>query len=52
MQRFRSPGGSLSAVEILTVLYFYKMKVDPNNPKDPDRDIRIVKRTCFTGPVQ
>ncbi|NLK72614.1 MAG: transketolase [Clostridiales bacterium] len=38
------PGGSLSAVEILTVLYFYKMKVDPNNPKDPDRDIFVLSK--------
>ena len=32
------PGGSLSAVEILTALYFEVMKVDPQNPSDPDRD--------------
>ena len=38
------PGGSLSAVEILTVLYFYKMKVDPDNPKDPDRDIFVLSK--------
>jgi transketolase len=32
------PGGSLSAVEILTSLYFYKMRHDPKNPKWEDRD--------------
>ena len=32
------PGGSLSAVDILTCLYFSKMNVDPQNPKDPNRD--------------
>ena len=32
------PGGSLSAADILTVLYYYKMRIDPKNPKWPDRD--------------
>ena len=32
------PGGSLSAVEILTALYFDKMNIDPTNPKMEDRD--------------
>lgn len=32
------PGGSLSAVEIITTLYFGKMKVDPKNPHWEDRD--------------
>ena len=32
------PGGSLSAADILTVLYFHEMKVDSNNPKWEDRD--------------
>jgi transketolase len=31
-------GGSLSAVEILTVLYFHAMRVDPANPEKLDRD--------------
>lgn len=38
------PGGSLSAVEILTVLYFYKMNIDPENPKMPDRDKFILSK--------
>ena len=32
------PGGSLSAADIFTYLYFEEMNVDPKNPKDPDRD--------------
>ena len=32
------PGGSLSATDILTVLYFHFLKHDPKNPKWPDRD--------------
>ncbi|MBR1948732.1 MAG: transketolase, partial [Alphaproteobacteria bacterium] len=27
------PGGSLSLADTLTYLYFYKMNVDPKNPK-------------------
>jgi len=38
------PGGSLSAVEILTALYFYKMRIDPKNPKWPDRDRFILSK--------
>lgn len=38
------PGGSLSAVEILTALYFEVMHVDPKNPGDPDRDRFILSK--------
>ena len=31
-------GGSMSLCEILAVLYFDKMRIDPANPRDPDRD--------------
>ncbi|MDG5789633.1 transketolase [Evansella sp. AB-P1] len=31
-------GGSLSNTDILTVLYYHKMNVDPNNPKWEERD--------------
>lgn len=31
-------GGSMSAADIVTALYFYKMNHDPENPDDPDRD--------------
>ncbi|MBI4368201.1 MAG: transketolase [Candidatus Omnitrophica bacterium] len=32
------PGGSLSATDLLTALYFKVMRHDPKNPKWPDRD--------------
>lgn len=32
------PGGSLSATDILTVLYFHEMRVDSGNPQWEDRD--------------
>ncbi len=38
------PGGSLSAVEILISLYFYKLKHDPKNPKWNDRDRLIISK--------
>lgn len=38
------PGGSLSAVEILTALYFKEMKIDPNNPKWEDRDRFVLSK--------
>ncbi len=44
------PGGSLSAVEILTTLYFNEMNVDPANPKDMDRD-RFVLSKGHAAPV-
>jgi transketolase len=38
------PGGSLSATEILTALYFYIMKHDPKNPNWADRDRLILSK--------
>lgn len=38
------PGGSLSAADIVTALYFHKMKVDPSNPKWEDRDRFILSK--------
>lgn len=38
------PGGSLSAADILTTLYFEKMKIDPKNPKMEDRDKFILSK--------
>ncbi len=38
------PGGSLSAVELLTVLYFHKMNIDPNDPDKPDRDKFVLSK--------
>ncbi len=43
-------GGSLSIVELLTVLYYDKAKVDPARPDDPDRD-RIVLSKGHAGPA-
>src|SRR4029078_3606360 len=37
-------GGSLSMVEILTALYFSVMKVDPDRPDDPERDIFLLSK--------
>ena len=38
------PGGSLSAADIMTYLYFKEMKVDPQNPDDPDRDRFVLSK--------
>lgn len=38
------PGGSLSCTDILTVLYFNEMKIDPKNPKCPDRDRFVLSK--------
>jgi transketolase len=44
-------GGSLSAVEIITALYFYKMRYDPSNPQWTDRD-RFVMSKGHSVPAQ
>ena len=38
------PGGSLSAVELTTALYFNKINFEPKNPKDPNRDYFILSK--------
>lgn len=43
------PGGSLSAADAYTFLYFEEMNVDPKNPKNPDRD-RFVLSKGHTAP--
>ena len=43
------PGGSLSAAEVFTYLYFKEMSVDPKNPKWADRD-RFVLSKGHTAP--
>lgn len=43
------PGGSLSAAEMFTYLYFKEMNVDPTNPKWEDRD-RFVLSKGHTAP--
>jgi len=37
-------GGSLSWVEVGTVLYFHILKIDPKNPKWPERDRFILSK--------
>ena len=32
------PGGSLSAADLFTYLYFEEMNIDPKDPKKADRD--------------
>jgi len=44
------PGGSLSACEILTALYFKEMNIDPKNPDWEDRD-RFVLSKGHGAPV-
>ncbi|MGN0353051.1 MAG: transketolase [Roseburia sp.] len=43
------PGGSLSAADIFTYLYFEEMNIDPTNPKKEDRD-RFVLSKGHTAP--
>ncbi len=43
------PGGSLSAADIFTYLYFEEMNIDPKNPKWDDRD-RFVLSKGHTAP--
>ena len=43
------PGGSLSATEVFTYLYFEEMNIDPRDPKNPDRD-RFVLSKGHTAP--
>lgn len=43
------PGGSLSAADLFTYLYFEEMNIDPENPKEPNRD-RFVLSKGHTAP--
>ncbi len=43
------PGGSLSAADLYTYLFFEEMKIDPKNPKDANRD-RFVLSKGHTAP--
>ena len=38
------PGGSLSAAEILSVLYFHELRIDPENSEWPERDRFILSK--------
>lgn len=44
------PGGSLSCIDILTVLYFHLANYDPKDPKSPDRD-RIILSKGHAAPA-
>ncbi len=44
------PGGSLSIADVLTLLYFEVMNIDPKNPKKEDRD-RFVLSKGHTAPA-
>ena len=38
------PGGALSSADILACLYFSRMRINPNNPQDPDRDRFVLSK--------
>src|SRR3989441_3650442 len=38
------PGGSMSAADIVTALYFHVLRVDPKNPTWPDRDRFVLSK--------
>lgn len=38
------PGGSLSAIDIITYLYFHQLRIDPANPNWEDRDRFILSK--------
>lgn len=37
-------GGSFSIAEMLSVLYFYKLRIDPKNPRQEDRDRFVLSK--------
>lgn len=38
------PGGSLSMVELMTSVFYNHMRIDPRNPKDPNRDRFVLSK--------
>lgn len=42
------PGGSLSAADIFTYLYFVEMNIDPATPQNPDRDRFVLSKGHVT----
>ena len=46
------PGGSLSAADVFTYLYFEEMNIDPKDPKKADRDRFVLSKGCllYTSP--
>ena len=47
--RLGHPGGDLSAADILAVLYFAVLRVDPQAPRMPDRDRFILSKGHCSG---
>lgn len=47
------PGGSLSAVELMSAAFCTQMRLDPKNPKDPNRDRFVLSKghaaPCYYG---
>ena len=43
------PGGSLSAADIYTYLYFEEMNVDPKDPKKADRDRFVLSKGTYSS---
>ena len=41
------PGGSLSAADVFTYLYFEEMNIDPADPKKADRDRFVLSKGCL-----
>lgn len=37
-------GGAMSVVEVLTLLYYRRMNIDPANPAKPDRDLLVLSK--------
>ena len=46
------PGGSLSATDIVTALYFRLMRIDPTNPECPPRSCDLYPRAALSSAVQ
>src|SRR3990167_6867041 len=38
------PGGSLSEIDMIVALYYYKLKIDPKNPHWEDRDRFVLSK--------
>ncbi len=48
--RLGHPGGSLSAADIMTALYFHELNIRPEEPKwDKQGPVRIIQRPCLPG---
>ena len=37
-------GGSLSAIDVIAYLYFHQMRIDPRQPRWPDRDRFVMSK--------